>query len=141
MHLNHANLPVADVAGLRAFFVDHFDFAVLDSRGPDAFAVLRGEDGFILNLMRAGAGDRGFPSGFHVGFLVAGRAAVEAKHAELVAAGHDAGAVADLTRGDWASTTFYCRAPGGVLVEVSAPLAASEPGSSGAKPGRPAFGR
>jgi len=120
--LNHANLPVADVAGLRAFFVRHFAFAEVATRGRDALAVLRGADGFVLNLMRAAApngGAVGYPRNFHVGFFVDTPEAVRAKHAELRAAGLAPGDVEALARGGFASVTFYCEAPGGVLVEVS----------------------
>ena len=117
--LNHANLPVADVAGLRAFFVRHFAFAEVATRGRDALAVLRGADGFVLNLMRAAAPGGGYPRNFHVGFFVDTPEAVRAKHAELRAAGLTPGDVEALARGGFASVTFYCEAPGGVLVEVS----------------------
>jgi catechol 2,3-dioxygenase-like lactoylglutathione lyase family enzyme len=117
--LNHANLPVADVAGLRAFFVRHFAFAEVATRGRDALAVLRGADGFVLNLMRAAAPSAGYPRNFHVGFFVDTPEAVRAKHAELRAAGLAPSDVEALARGGFASVTFYCEAPGGVLVEVS----------------------
>jgi catechol 2,3-dioxygenase-like lactoylglutathione lyase family enzyme len=118
LRLNHANLPVAEVAALRDFFVRHFDFSVVATRGNDALAVLRGADGFVLNIMR-GAPDGAYPRNFHVGFFVDTPDDVRAKHAELRAAAVAAGDVEDLTRGGFASTTFYCEAPGGVLVEVS----------------------
>ena len=118
--LNHANLPVADVAALRDFFVRHFGFRVVATRGQDAFVVLEGDGGFVLNLMRHRPREgNGFPEQFHVGFLLDTPDAVHAKHAELGAAGVDVGEVADLVRGGWASTTFYCHAPNGILVEVS----------------------
>ena len=118
MRLNHANLPVPDVGALQAFFVAHFDFTTISERG-DAFCVMRGADGFILNLMRDRSG--AYPDNFHVGFLLDAAEQVRAKHAELVDAGVAAGEVENLTRGGFASTTFYCKAPGNVLVEVSGP--------------------
>ena len=45
---------------------------------------------------------------------------VVAKHRELTAAGLEPGEVQELTRGGVATTIFYCNAPGGILVEVSA---------------------
>ena len=116
LRLNHANLPVADVAPLRDFFVRHFAFTEVAARG--GLAVLRGGDGFVLNLMRA-AGGAEYPRNFHVGFFVDTPEAVRAKHAELRAAGLAPGDVEALARGGFASVTFYCEAPGGVLVEVS----------------------
>ena len=120
--LNHANLPVADVAALRDFFVQHFGFRVLATRGQDGFVILEGDGGFVLNLMRNRPRDgNGFPEHFHVGFFLDTPAAVHAKHAELSAGDSlavEVGEVADLVRGGWASTTFYCHAPNGILVEV-----------------------
>ena len=119
--LNHANLPVADVAALRDFFVRHFGFRVLATRGQDGFVVLEGDGGFILNLMRHRPREgNGFPESFHVGFHLDTPDAVRAKHAELAAAAIVVGEVADLVRGGWASTTFYCHAPNDLLVRWGA---------------------
>jgi catechol 2,3-dioxygenase-like lactoylglutathione lyase family enzyme len=122
MRLNHANLPVAEVAPLRDFFVRHFAFTQV--AGRDTLAVLRGSDGFVLNLMR-GAGAE-YPRNFHVGFFVETPDEVRAKHAELRDAGVAVGDVEALARGGSSSVTFYCEAPGGVLVEVTAPTAPGE---------------
>lgn len=119
MKLNHANLTTTDVPALSNFFVSHFGFEQLDMRGKDAFAVLRGSDGFVLNLMKPSRGDGSYPSGFHIGFFVENPDMVRTKQAELAEAGFDAGDVQELTRGGTRSTTFYCNAPGGVLVEVA----------------------
>lgn len=118
LSLNHLNLPVRDVAGLRAFLVRHFAFEEIATRGRDALVVLRGADGFALNLMRA-ADDAAYPRNFHVGFYVDTPAEVQAKHDELRDAGASLGDVETLARGGFGSVTFYCEAPGGVLVEVS----------------------
>lgn len=120
--LNHANLPVADVVALRDFFVQQFEFALLSMRGENGFAVLRGTDGFILNIMRDNKGS-GFPENFHVGFFLDSPQEVRAKHAQLIAAQLDPGPIEELTRGGWKSLTFYCRAPNGILVEVGASIA------------------
>jgi catechol 2,3-dioxygenase-like lactoylglutathione lyase family enzyme len=118
LRLNHVNLPVTEVAELRDFFVRHFAFTELATRGRDALAVLRGADGFVLNLMR-GRADAAYPRNFHVGFFVDSPAEVHAKHAELRAAGITGGDVEELARGGFASVTSYSEAPGGVLVEIS----------------------
>ena len=55
----------------------------------------------------------------HVGFFVGKPELVHAKRAELAEAGFAPGEVQDLTRGGFNSTTFYCIAPGGILVEIS----------------------
>jgi len=117
MKLNHANLPVADVAALRDFFVRHFGFTEVETRGRDAFVILHDDDGFVLNLMKCREGE-GFPENFHVGFVLDSADMVRAKHAELREAGVDAGPVEELRRAGPGSATFYCRAPSGVLVEV-----------------------
>jgi len=119
--LNHANLPVADVASLRDFFVQQFDFTVLNTRGENAFAVLRGTDGFILNIMRD-RNDSGFPENFHVGFFLDSPDDVRAKHDQMQAANLAPGPIEELNRGGWKSLTFYCRAPNNILVEVGAGL-------------------
>jgi catechol 2,3-dioxygenase-like lactoylglutathione lyase family enzyme len=120
LRLNHANLPVTEVAALRDFFVRHFAFTEVATRGRDAMTVLRGADGFVLNLMRGSTA--AYPRNFHVGFFVHAPGDVHAKHAELRAAGVTAGDVEQLARGGFASVTFYCEAPGGVLVEVSSAI-------------------
>ena len=120
MKLNHANLVTPEVAALAGFFTGHFGFELLAMRGKDAFAVLRGADGFILNLMVPGKGETAsYPGGFHIGFFVGKPDIVHAKQAELADAGFASGEVQELTRGGVSSTTFYCHAPGGILIEVS----------------------
>jgi len=120
MKLNHANLITTEVAALAGFFVSHFGFELVDMRGKDAFAILRGADGFALNLMVPGKGDPAtYPDNFHVGFFVDKPDIVHAKHAELAAAGLAPGEIQELKRGGVGSTTFYCSAPGKILVEIS----------------------
>ncbi|MEP6832584.1 MAG: VOC family protein [Gemmatimonas sp.] len=119
--LNHANLPVADVVALRDFFVQQFDYTLLSMRGENGFAVLRGTDGFILNIMRDNKGT-GFPENFHVGFFLDTPDEVRAKHAQLTAANLNPGPVEELSRGGWRSLTFYCHAPNNILVEVGVGL-------------------
>ena len=119
MRLNHANLVTSEVAALAGFFTSHFGFELVAMRGRQAFAILRGADGFALNLMTPGKGEPAvYPDGFHVGFFVGNPDLVHAKQAELTEAGFAPGAVENLTRGGFKSTTFYCRAPGGILVEI-----------------------
>lgn len=119
MKLNHANICTTDVAGLAHFFTRHFGFELVAMRGNDAFAILKGTDGFALNLMRPGKnGEPDYPDGFHIGFLVNDADAVHAKHAEMTEADAGPGAIQNLVRGGTATTVFYCLAPGGLLVEV-----------------------
>lgn len=125
MKLNHANLPVADVPAVKAFFTSYFDFTPLPMQGGnDKFAILEGEDGFILNLMQAKEAhitgtESGYPKNFHIGFFVDTPGLVHEKHAAITAAGFTANEVEVLQRGGFNSVTFYCYAPGGILVEVS----------------------
>ncbi|MBE1707823.1 MULTISPECIES: VOC family protein [Mesorhizobium] len=119
MKLNHLNLITSEVAALAGFFTSHFGFETVAMRGKDAFAILRGADGFALNLMMPGKGQSAaYPDGSHIGFFVDSPDLVHAKQAELTEAGFAPGEVEDLTRGGFKSTTFYCMAPGGILVEV-----------------------
>jgi catechol 2,3-dioxygenase-like lactoylglutathione lyase family enzyme len=121
MKLNHLNLCTDNVAALADFFTRFFGFELVAMRGKQAFAILRGDDGFALNLMLlAKGGAAEYPNGFHTGFLVDDTEQVVAKHRELTAAGLEPGEVQQLTRGGTATTIFYCVAPGGVLIEVSA---------------------
>ena len=119
MQFNHANFTAADVGAATRFFVDHFGFQVLGEARSN-FVVMEGEGGFILNVMAPGKTEIAtYPKNFHVGFFVGSVAEVRAKHEELVQAGYDPGDVQELRRGGSLTTTFYCPAPGGFLVEVA----------------------
>jgi catechol 2,3-dioxygenase-like lactoylglutathione lyase family enzyme len=50
--LNHINLGVSNVPELIRFFQAAFGFRVEETRGTGKFAVLVGEDGFVLILMQ-----------------------------------------------------------------------------------------
>ncbi|WP_426701387.1 VOC family protein [Rhodanobacter sp. Col0626] len=117
MQLNHMHLSVTDVAAAAAVFVRHFDFALVETRGNNGLAVLKGNGGVVLVLMRLSAGidaDHAYPPMFHLGFLTSDEAQVAVSHAAMKA---DALEVSDieLTRG---ARRFYCKAPGGILIEV-----------------------
>ena len=114
MQLNHLDLSVPDVAATAAFFVAGFGFHVLEERGNHGMAILRGEDGFILVLTRCA--EPQYPTSFHIGFLLPSEAAVIQAHLRLLAAGVDVPAPPARMRG---ALLFYCRAPGGVLVEIA----------------------
>ncbi len=118
MQFNHANFAVADVRAAAAFFAGHFDFAVVGD-AHDNFVVMEGEGGFVLNFMAAGKTEAVYHKNFHVGCFVGSVAEVRLKHAELVAAGYTPSAVQQFSRGGSRTTTFYCEAPGGFLVEVA----------------------
>ncbi|QQR36964.1 VOC family protein [Devosia oryziradicis] len=122
MKLNHANLAVVDVGATIAFFERFLGFTVLTNRN-DAFAVLDDGHGFVFNLVVPAKGEViAYSRNFHLGFFVADEAAVRDKHAELIAAGVEAGGIQFYKRGTTGSVGFYCMTPGGFLIEVAANL-------------------
>jgi catechol 2,3-dioxygenase-like lactoylglutathione lyase family enzyme len=119
--LNHINLGVSNVPELVRFFQWSFGFRVEETRGTGKFAVLVGEDGFVLILMHdKNVTDDTYPALFHVGFLMDSYEAVMERHRRIVAAGFDAPAPAILERGGGKTFGFYTK-PHGVMVEVSCP--------------------
>lgn len=117
MQLNHIHLSVIDVAAAAAVFVEHFNFALIETRGNNGLAVLKGDGGVVLALMRLASGiepDKASPPMFHLGFLTPDAARVEASHAAMKADALDVSEI-EFTRG---ARRFYCKAPGGLLVEV-----------------------
>ena len=118
MQFNHANFAVADVRAAAEFLTRHFDFAIV-GEAHDNFVVLIGEGGFVRNFMATGKAEASYHKNFHIGFFVGSIAEVRLKHAELVAAAYGPGEVQQFSRGGNRTTTFYCEAPGGFLVEVA----------------------
>ena len=119
--LNHINLAVSNVPELVRFFEAGFQFRVIERRGIGKFAILLGPDGFVFTLMHdKNVTSTTYPAMFHVGFLVASAQEVEQHHIRLLDAGFDAPTPAILERGGSKTFGFYCHAPGGVMVEVSA---------------------
>jgi len=117
MQLNHLHICVPDVAAVSSFLVDHFGFNLRDTRGRNGFAVLTDDKGFVLTLMRLPSEvspENAHPPMFHIGFLVADESLMERTHTQLAAAGYNPSAI-ELMRG---SRRFYCKAPGGLLIEV-----------------------
>jgi catechol 2,3-dioxygenase-like lactoylglutathione lyase family enzyme len=117
MQLNHMHLSVTDVAATAAFFVKHFQFTLLEVRGNNGLAILKGEAGVVLVLMRLSSSidpDKAYPPMFHLGFLTSDEMQVDAAHAAMKADALDVSDV-ELMRG---ARRFYCKAPGGLLVEV-----------------------
>jgi catechol 2,3-dioxygenase-like lactoylglutathione lyase family enzyme len=119
--LNHINLAVSDVPELARFFQTGFGFRLAEQRGTGKFAILLGEDGFALVLMHdKKVTSEAYPALFHIGFLLASEEEVQKHHARIVNAGFNAPTPAVLERGGPKAFGFYCHAPGGVMVEVSA---------------------
>jgi catechol 2,3-dioxygenase-like lactoylglutathione lyase family enzyme len=115
MKLNHLDLQTTDVQALAAFFVDHFDLTRHSNDRSLAIAILGDEAGFTLVIQRHAAPV--YPESFHIGFIHDAVAPVRAHRDRLLAAGLAAGELSADNRG----TRFYLKAPGGLLVEVSAP--------------------
>ena len=119
--LNHINLGVSNVPELVRFFEAGFGFRVEETRGMWKFAVLMGEDGFVLILMHdKNVNEDTYPALFHVGFLLDSYVAVREKHRRIVDAGFDAPVPSILERGGGKTFGFYAK-PHGVTVEVSCP--------------------
>ena len=118
--MNHTNLTTYDVPALTEFFCSVFGFEAIERRN-DKLAVLRNEDGFLLTLMydKRMTPEQGYPGLFHVGFLQTTQQSVDRVHEELSARSYVAPEPTKLQRGGPATYGFYCKAPGGVLVEVS----------------------
>jgi catechol 2,3-dioxygenase-like lactoylglutathione lyase family enzyme len=119
---NHINLTVSDVPGCTDFFERCFAFKVTERRGNGRFAVLQGQDGFILILMHGKDGvHTTYPPLFHVGFLVTDEESVRAAYQRIKTAGYEPPVPAILERGGDPTFGFYHAAPGGITVEVSTP--------------------
>jgi catechol 2,3-dioxygenase-like lactoylglutathione lyase family enzyme len=120
MQFKHTNLATPDVSATAAFFQRFFGFTMADQRG-EALAVMHDQDHFVLTLMKRKKTDPDrYPQMFHIGFYVESPALVNAKHAELSAAGLSPGEV-EVTNRQGDVTTFYCTCPGGIMVEVCTP--------------------
>ena len=115
MRMNHINLAVPDVAQSRAFLESYFGLRCLAAPDPDTIVVLADEDGCIVSLSNFKKTDAVvYPNGFHIGFMQASRAAVDALHGRLEGDGHPVGPRKEF-HGAW---TFYFKAPGGFTIEV-----------------------
>jgi catechol 2,3-dioxygenase-like lactoylglutathione lyase family enzyme len=117
MQLNHLHLSVSDVSACAGIFARHLGFELVEASANGGFAVLSNSDGFVLVLMRHAKEiepQQAYPAQFHVGFLLSEEQRVTALHASMEADGLH---VSDLefSRG---ARRFYCRASGGILIEI-----------------------
>jgi len=113
MKLNHIDLPVTDLEAAADYFQRGFGFTRV--RAPaEGMAILRAEDGFALILQQAENVE--YPASFHIGFLQASDEAVHAVYQRLSDAGLPMPPAPAVSYGCLA---FWCRAPGGILIEVS----------------------
>jgi catechol 2,3-dioxygenase-like lactoylglutathione lyase family enzyme len=70
MKLNHINLVVSNVAETIRLFEKHFNFRVLEIKGDNIIAVLKGEEDFTLVIMADKTNDSVYPEAFHIGFIL-----------------------------------------------------------------------
>jgi catechol 2,3-dioxygenase-like lactoylglutathione lyase family enzyme len=110
MHINHIDIPVPDIALTRDFFVEKLGFEHVATLGQNGLAILKDDAGTVLVLSRAKSGSAP-GDGFHIGFLLESREAVDAMHTRL-------GLVCDAPREMRGGYTFYFEAPGPIVVEV-----------------------
>ena len=68
MHINHLDLQVYDVRRSASFFERYFGLKLQSNPDSPALCILTDDEGFVLVLQRASAGER-YPEGFHLGFL------------------------------------------------------------------------
>jgi catechol 2,3-dioxygenase-like lactoylglutathione lyase family enzyme len=116
MNLNHVDLPVADITGVRAFFEKYFGFRCVFER-DDGLTVLLDSANFALTLSALQPGqNQTYPSGFHVGFNLQSEAALNAAYMMFLSDGVEI----VMPLGDLGGAqTFHCHAPGDLLVEVA----------------------
>ena len=87
MKLNHIDLPVKDIHGVRTFLERHFGFRCIFER-DDGLTVLLDEDGLALTLSTIPANETlHYPTGFHVGFNLDSQDELFETHGQLIAAG------------------------------------------------------
>ena len=118
MILNHINLPVGDVGATRDFFAQFFGMRTLLELPRNSMAMMRDEGGMVLIISHFDKDKTAaipYHADFHVGFFVDSRAEVDAKYAELSAAGWSLAAPKRL-QGRYG---IYVAAPGGFEVEVA----------------------
>ncbi len=116
MHLNHLNLPVADIAASRDFLAKYFGMETTMELGRNTFAMMKDDGGMVLVLSYFDKkSEIRYHDDFHIGFFLDTRDAVDALHALMSADGIATEAPKALP-GRYA---FYVQAPGGFVTEVA----------------------
>lgn len=121
MRLNHLDLHVPDVTATRDFFVKHFGFEPVETRGAAGLAILRDRGGLELVLSHpiAKFGGADTPSiganTYHIGFIQETKAQVDELYLALREDGAEIWHEPREMRSGW---LFYCFAPGRILIEV-----------------------
>lgn len=114
MHLNHVDLSVPDLNAAADFFCKGFGFAIVNARIDDGMIIMKGDGPFIIALTRCA--EPVYPKDFHIGFLQESREALMKAYRQLVDAGIE---VTSPPAEMYGALLFYCRVPGGILVEVA----------------------
>ena len=107
MRLNHLDFHVPDITATADFFIRHFGLMLKDMRGQNGLAILTDDAGLEIVLSHAiakfGTSDQVElqRQTYHIGFILADRAHVDAVHAGLVASGADLSGPPATMRGVW----------------------------------------
>ncbi len=114
MRLDHINLTVSNVTEVSSFFKKNFGFTDAFEDNNAGMAVLSGDDGMHINLMK---GSRiSYPKMFHIGF----DARTESKVNEIFERLKAAGLEMKPPEHTWGSWTFHFECPGGnFMIEVA----------------------
>ncbi len=121
MRLNHLDLHVPDVAATRDVLVSAFGLTEVETRGANGLAILCDDAGLELVISRPiekfGGADTVSVgrNTYHIGFMLPSREAVDAQYERAKAAGCEMRQPPAAMRGGW---SFYCFAPGQILIEV-----------------------
>ena len=118
MILNHINLPVADVAATRDFFVKHFGMVQTLEVGKNFLVMLQDEGGMVLNISHFDKNDTSevqYHRDFHIGFFVETNDDVDQFYAKMTV---DT-VVEDAPKKREGRYGFYATAPGGIVVEIA----------------------
>lgn len=118
MKLNHLNLTVDNVAETREFLERYFGLrGMVGDERDENFDVLFDDNNLVLTLMRVSeAAEVHYPSSFHIGFVQESEERVN----EINRCLRDDGYSVKEARRFHGSWTFYCKAPGGFMIEVLA---------------------
>ena len=115
MKLNHLNICTSEVRSAAKLFEQYFGFRRVNATTSEKLAVLKNEEGFLLLFSNFDKDAKPhYPEGFHFGFILDTREAVNTIYQRLNAAGIASEPPREM-HGSW---TFYFAAPGNLLIEV-----------------------
>lgn len=115
MKLDHINLTVGNVVEASTFLKKHFGYEDAFEDNNAGMAVLHGDDGMHINLMKGA--NAAYPKLFHIGFDLETEANVTAAYERLTAEGLQ---IKPPEHTQWGSWTFHFTCPGGnFIIEVA----------------------